>query len=273
MPVLSKATVVVRDVRKTYKSQNGPVPFRRKKGLDVEALKGVSFVAKQGESIGLIGTNGSGKSTLLSIISSGESPTSGLVLSSSQPTLLSVNAVLQSTLTGWQNIRLGLLAKGITRREIEKLVKEVGEWSSIGSALDRPLGTYSSGMRARLKYSIATAVPSEILLVDEALGTGDASFAAKATRRMQDFLDEAGTVFVVAHSANTIKTQCNRAIWLEKGEIIADGDVEEVVDTYSEWSRLNSVGDEGSAEELRIEALDKYERPQIILSREAESML
>ena len=168
---------------------------------------------------------------------------------------------------------MGLLAKGIPRKEVGSLAKEVGKWSEIGKALERPLGTYSSGMRARLKFSIATAVPSEILLVDEALGTGDASFAAKATKRMGHFLDDAGTVFVVAHSAKTIKTQCRRAIWLEKGVVVADGNANEVVDSYSAWSQMTSRGESAQAGKLLEDMRSKYRKPGIILEHEAEKFL
>lgn len=265
-----KATVVARNVSKDYRETGLRLRKSISREREVNALKGVSMVVSEGESVGLIGTNGSGKSTLLNIISGGEALSGGDVWTSAKPTLLSVGAVLQSASTGWQNIQLGLLAKGLPRKEVEALTRSAGEWSELGSALSRPIGTYSSGMRARLKFSIATAVPSEILLVDEALGTGDASFAAKAKRRMQEFLENSASVIVVSHSANTIKAQCSRAIWLEQGRVVADGEVHEVVDNYTQWSKLVSEDDLDDAEILLAELEQEYIKPCIVFDREAE---
>lgn len=273
MQVSNRVTVVARNVSKTFFPQKTLLSLGAKRRNIVQAVQPLSFVACEGDSIGLIGSNGSGKSTLLNMISGSEVPTTGEILVSEQPTMLSVAAVLQSELTGWQNVRLGLLAKGLSKAQVNEIWREVGEWSSIGDALDRPYRSYSSGMRARLKFAIATAVPTEILLVDEALGTGDASFSAKATRRMQGFLEQAGSIFLVSHSANTIKTQCNRAIWLEQGVLIADGEVDMIVDAYSTWSDLVSKEREEEANAIISELQNCDRRTTVVFDDEAQKAL
>lgn len=233
-------TIVARNLGKTYYLTKGGEDRglgSRKNRVAIEALKPLSFIARSGESIGVIGRNGSGKSTLFSLLAGNESPTQGEVLVRSEPTLLSVSAALQPHLTAPDNVRLGLLAKGILPKEVEQMKHEVAAWADIGTAIDRPLRTYSSGMAARLKFSIATAVKPDILLVDEALATGDSAFNARAEERMNSFLEQAGTVLLVTHSISTIRNQCTRAIWLHEGELIADGSSEEVTHFYRTWSK------------------------------------
>lgn len=263
-------TVVVRNLKKTFVvnksgSELTLSPYRRR----VEALKGVSFVAERGESIGVLGRNGSGKSTLLNVIAGNEKPTSGDILVSSVPSLLSVSAALQSHLSGRQNVRLGLLAQGLPPKNVRALENEVGEWAQIGEALDRPLNTYSSGMKARLKFAISTANHPEILMVDEALATGDAAFAQRAKERMQTFLRNSGTVFIVSHSPGALKQHCNRAIWLHLGEVLADGSVEDVGEEYAKWSRYSAAGDSNSADLVLDEMRSNYESPEIVFDSEA----
>ena len=244
MLTISNPTIVARDVTKEYRSRK---TLFGKSPAPVTALKDVSLVASKGESIGLIGKNGSGKSTLLKLIAGGERPTKGEVRVSSQPTLLGVSAALQSQLSGIKNIELGLLAMGLSRAQVKELSSQVAEWSDIGDAIERPMKTYSSGMQSRLKFAISTAVKQEILLVDEALSTGDATFKQKAQERMESFIEGAGTVFLVAHSSKTIAQYCSRAIWLHKGEIINDGPCEVVNRQYDHWSRLVSMREYGKA--------------------------
>jgi len=198
----------------------------------IEAVNGVSFETRRGEAIGVIGSNGSGKSTLLSALAGLIKPTSGEILVSSEPKLLGVGAVLLNGATGIRNIRLGCLALGMSSEELDDRVAEIVEFTGLGEAIDRPLKTYSAGMRARLHFAISTAVQPEILLVDEALAVGDKEFRKKSRAKIESLLANAGTLFLVSHSTRQIEKLCTRGLWLEKGKILADGPVTDVVAEY-----------------------------------------
>lgn len=198
----------------------------------IEAVNGISFETRRGEAIGVIGSNGSGKSTLLSALAGLIKPTSGEILVSCEPKLLGVGAVLLNGATGIRNIRLGCLALGMSSDELDDRVAEIVEFTGLGEAIDRPLKTYSAGMRARLHFAISTAVQPEILLVDEALSVGDKDFRKKSRAKIESLLANAGTLFLVSHSTNEIQRLCTRGLWLEKGKILADGPVTDVVAEY-----------------------------------------
>lgn len=274
--MLDNPTVVVRDLGKKFYltkqgEEKGLVPLSKRTA--VEALKPLSFAAYSGESIGIIGQNGSGKSTLFEIIAGNERPTSGSVLVSEQPTLLSVSAALQQHLNARDNARLGLLAKGMKPAQIDEILDEVVEWADIGDAVNRPLRTYSSGMAARLKFSIATAIRSEILLVDEALATGDAAFTGRAQTRMQSMLADAATIFLVSHSIGTIRAQCSRTIWLHEGELIADGPTRHVTQMYQRWTKFSAERDRVKANQILRRMKADFKPSSIILFSEAARYL
>ena len=203
----------------------------------IHAVKGVSFTARHGESIGIIGTNGSGKSTLLKAIAGLLSPTEGKIFVSGIPSLLGVSAVLMGDLTGERNIMIGGLALGLSKKEVSERFDEIAEFAGIGDAIYLPMKTYSAGMGARLRFAISTAATPDVLMIDEALATGDAGFQARSRERIDEIRETAGTVFVVAHSQATIRAMCNRVIWLEQGQIRMDGDPEEVTAAYDEYSK------------------------------------
>lgn len=198
----------------------------------VHALKGVSFVARANESIGIIGTNGSGKSTLMRTITGLTPPSRGAVYAKSRPNLLGVGAALMNDLSGSRNIILGGLAMGLTREEIEARYDDIVEFTGLRDFIDMPMRTYSSGMSARLKFGIATAAHHEILIVDEALSVGDRDFRKRSEARIREIREAAGTIFLVSHSMRSIRDTCNRTIWIEKGELRADGDTADVVAEY-----------------------------------------
>lgn len=200
----------------------------------VHALKGVTFVAHANESIGIIGTNGSGKSTLMRTITGLTPATRGAVYAKSRPNLLGVGAALIPDLSGGNNIILGGLAMGMERSEIEAQYDDIVEFTGLQDFIDMPMRTYSSGMSARLKFAIATAKQHEILIVDEALSVGDRDFQKKSEKRIRDIRERAGTVFLVSHSMRSIRDTCNRTIWIEKGELRADGDTDSVVKEYEQ---------------------------------------
>jgi teichoic acid transport system ATP-binding protein len=247
---LASPTVIVDDVHVTYRVQGvgggsvtpgsdavsalrriirrGPAP-----GVQyIKAVRGVSFVAREGDAIGLIGRNGSGKSTLLQAIAGLLPTASGRIYTSAQPSLLGVNAALLPQLTGERNIELGSLAMGLTPDEAAARRDAIVDFAGIGDFVAYPMSTYSSGMGARLRFAIAASVTHEILLIDEALATGDAEFQRKSQERIMELRDQAGTVFLVTHSSQIVRETCNRAIWLEQGKVLMDGDVNTVVDAY-----------------------------------------
>lgn len=227
---------------------------RRPSLVTVTALKEISLVVERGESVGIIGRNGSGKSTIMKLISGQVAPTSGSIFASSTPILLGVNAALVPELSGDQNVVLGCLAMGMDFREIADRFDDIVELSGLGSAIYLPMKSYSSGMASRLRFAIAAAVNPEILLVDEALNTGDAQFASRSKVRMDELREQAGCVFIVSHSLDTIRDMCTRVLWLDKGELIMDGEPMETTQSYKEFSALLARGNNISAWKIRDEA-------------------
>lgn len=201
----------------------------------INAIQGVSFVAHQGESIGIIGANGSGKSTLLRAVAGLLPPTSGKVYIKGEPALLGVNAALIPALTGLRNITLGGLAAGLPKREVELRTPAVAEFAELGQYLQLPMNSYSSGMASRLKFAISTISMPDILMIDEALATGDAAFQKKSLERIEEVRENAGTVFFVSHSLEAVRKMCSRAIWLNKGKAVMDGNVDAVADAYNQY--------------------------------------
>lgn len=263
-------SVIVRNVSKKYVingSQSNDAQIVKHIGnkTTVDALRKVSFVVYGGESVGLIGLNGSGKSTILRMISGGEACTSGDVLVRSQPTLLDVAPALQGDLTGEQNIFLGCLAVGMSPSEAKRQIPLITEWTQLGDAMKRPMLTYSSGMRSRLSFAIATAVDPDILLIDEALSTGDSAFSIRARKRMESLLQRAGNLFLVSHSIGTVEELCSRSIWLHNGKVIADGDTQEVCPQYHEWGRLLGKDDKSLAQNYLSSVVEGYREPIIEL--------
>ncbi|MFI6283975.1 ABC transporter ATP-binding protein [Streptomyces sp. NPDC051018] len=206
----------------------------------VHAVRGVSFTAHRGEAIGLIGTNGSGKSTLLRAIA-GLLPTEkGKVYTDGQPSLLGVNAALMGDLTGERNVVLGGLAMGMSREEIRDRYQGIVDFSGInekGDFITLPMRTYSSGMGARLRFAIAAAKDHDVLMIDEALATGDRKFQIRSEQRIRELRKHAGTVFLVSHSLGSIRDTCDRVLWLEKGVLMMDGPTADVLKAYEAETR------------------------------------
>lgn len=203
----------------------------------VPALRGVSFTASEGETIGVIGHNGSGKSTLFRAMS-GLIPTSpGTIWAADRPVLLGVNAALVSELSGENNIKLGLLAMGFTPEEASAHVDEIADFAELNEFIHHPMRTYSSGMGARLRFAIASAKAHSILLIDEALSVGDRRFKLKSEQRIRELRDSAGLVMIVSHSVSSLKDTCERVLWIHKGELRADGLADEVINDYVRWTK------------------------------------
>ncbi|MCW2883478.1 MAG: teichoic acid transport system ATP-binding protein [Streptosporangiaceae bacterium] len=207
---------------------------------EVHAVKGVSFTAYRGEAVGLIGSNGSGKSTLLRAVAGLLAPHKGRVYTDGQPSLLGVNAALMNDLSGERNVVLGCLAMGMSPRQIRDHYQDIVEFSGInehGDFISLPMRTYSSGMAARLRFSIAAAKTHDVLMIDEALATGDLRFKKRSEDRIRELRKEAGTVILVSHNNRSIRDTCDRTIWLESGVIRMDGPTDEVLRAYEESAR------------------------------------
>lgn len=198
----------------------------------VHAVKGVSFDVREGEAVGFVGSNGSGKSTLLAAIAGLLAPSQGEILVSEEPKLMGVGATLIHAATGARNIRIGCLALGMSPDEVDERFDEIVAFTELGEAIHRPLNTYSSGMRARLHFAIATSLVPRILLIDEALAVGDRTFKAKSSERIRSLLDGAGTLLLVSHSMAELRQHCRRGIWLEQGVLRADGPMDDVIGEY-----------------------------------------
>ncbi len=198
------------------------------------ALREVSLTVRQGETIGIVGRNGAGKSTLLKVISRVLKPTAGQAeVRGSLSPILELGTGFDHELTGLENIFLNALLLGRTRREIDARVEEIVEFSGLGDFIRTPIRNYSSGMLARLGFSVATAWVPEILILDEVLAVGDAAFTQKCEERIRQFHDAGTTVLMVSHSAKAVRDNCSRCVWLDAGRLRADGPTEEVLRLYA----------------------------------------
>lgn len=273
---LQSPNIIAENVQVRY-TVNTNDPGQRSKGLrriadaavgrrgqtTVRALRGVNFVAGEGEMVGIVGANGSGKSTFLRNIAGVEQPDRGRILVRYQPLLLGVSAALQPALSGSENVRLGCLAMGLSPDEAAEAFDRVVELSALGAAIHRPMGTYSSGMGARLRFAIALAARPKILLIDEALSTGDATFAERSERAMDELLAEAGTVLLVNHAAKVIQELCTRAVWMHRGEILMNGPAEAVAEKYRWWAWNVAKGKEDIADKLLADVMSNAVKEEI----------
>src|SRR5215472_12700769 len=204
---------------------------------DFDALRGVSLEVPTGQMLGLIGRNGSGKSTLLKIIAGVYRPTSGRVhVEGTLAPLIELGAGFHSELTGRENIMLNGLLMGYSREEMRKREQSIIEFAELGDFIDSPIKQYSSGMHTRLAFAVATEVDPDILIVDEILAVGDSGFQKKCFARIDKFREAKKTILFVSHAMPQITEHCDRAVLLDRGSIIADGEPEDVVDFYRSLS-------------------------------------
>ena len=216
------------------------------------ALRSASFTVRRGESIGVIGPNGAGKSTLLLVLAGIITPSEGQVeVDGHISTLLSLSAGFDQELSGYDNIALAGALMGIPHETVQQITPEVVEFADIGAFIDAPLKTYSSGMRARLGFAIATAVDPDILLLDEVLQTGDEVFREKSRQRIISILTAAKAVVLVTHDMTWVTEFCTRAILIEDGRVTLDGSPEEVVQTHREHSAARRAARREQIERMR----------------------
>lgn len=199
------------------------------------ALRDINFNLKKGDRLGILGLNGAGKSTLLKVIAGVLKPTEGNVNTKGKIVpLLELGAGFDKDYTGAENIYLYGAMLGYSKEFIREKYDEIVEFSELKDFINVPIKNYSSGMKARLGFSIATVVEPDILILDEVLSVGDAKFKKKSEKRIKDMFEKGVTVLFVSHSLAQVQSLCNRAILLEKGHLIADGSIDEVSELYSE---------------------------------------
>lgn len=202
-----------------------------------KALKGVSFEVEQGKILGIIGKNGSGKSTMLRAIAGIFSPDKGKIdLHGNSISLLSIGVGFNKKLTGKENIYLSGMLLGFSESEIAKKEKEIIEFADIGSFIDKPVKTYSSGMYSKLAFAITAILETDIMLIDEVLSVGDAKFKEKSYNKMKELIsDDHRTVIIVSHSLGTISELCDEVLWLNDGEIVMIDTPDKVLPKYKEF--------------------------------------
>lgn len=259
-------TVIVKNVYKKYKMHTKSseklldVILPGGYGEDFYALQDISFTAKKGDVIGLIGVNGSGKSTLSNIISGVIPPTSGTVETIGQTSLIAIASGLNNQLTGRENIELKCLMLGFNKKQIKDMEPDIIEFADIGKFIDQPVKKYSSGMKSRLGFAISVTVNPDILIIDEALSVGDQAFAQKSKNKMFEFKEKGKTIFFVSHSMGQIKEFCEKAIWLEYGEIKQYGPVSEVIPEYEKFLQKYKSMTAAEQKKFREEVINKQSK-------------
>ncbi|MGA2588351.1 MAG: ABC transporter ATP-binding protein [Bryobacteraceae bacterium] len=198
------------------------------------ALKHVSFTLQRGESLAVIGRNGAGKSTLLGLVAGLSKPDEGTVTVNGQvAALLELGSGFHPSLTGRENVRLNAALLGLTRKQTNRVFEEIVEFSGVRDFINEPLRTYSTGMVMRLAFSVAIHTAPEVLLIDEVLAVGDAAFQAKCFEKLHEFRNAGKTLLCVSHATPIIQTLCDRALWLDHGELILSGSVADVSAAYA----------------------------------------
>lgn len=252
LPSDSDIAIEVEDLHVTYRASIDRAPslrslvLRRDRGArfrEIDAIRGISFNVERGSVLGVIGSNGAGKTTLMRTIAGIIPPTAGRVTIRGEVTaMLSMGVGFRTDLSGRDNIRLGGLASGMSRTEVEAAAERIIDFAELHDFIDLPVRTYSSGMRSRLAFSVATQASPDILLVDEALSAGDARFKRRAAERIEALCNGSSTVLLVSHGLSSITSMCDQAVWLDQGSIRSAGAPDDVVAAYTD-----SVGETASA--------------------------
>jgi ABC-type polysaccharide/polyol phosphate transport system ATPase subunit len=207
--------------------------WKRREQVDFYAIKDVSFEIERGNSVAIVGSNGAGKSTLLSLIYGLAEPTEGsITVNGKVAALLELGSGFHADLTGAENLVLNASLLGFSRKETTALFDSIVDFAGLAEVIDEPLRTYSSGMSMRLAFSIAVNVDPDILIVDEVLGVGDQAFQAKCHDRIRSFRAAGGTLLFVSHSPTLVAGFCDRTLWLDHGELVMEGETEQVVAAY-----------------------------------------
>lgn len=230
---------------------------RRQYYRELWALREINLAIMPGEVIGIIGKNGSGKSTLLQLICGTLTPTTGEVeINGRLAALLELGAGFNPEFTGRENIWMNAAIIGLTQQEIADRIEQIIDFSEIRPFVDQPVKTYSSGMYVRLAFSIAISVDPDILIIDEALSVGDGAFARKSFNRIMQLRDSGKTILFCSHSLFQIESLCNRAFWINQGELMAEGDVKQVVTAYQQFLDLGVLSSDNNGIAATIQQND-----------------
>lgn len=226
------ALISLRDVACTFYARKSRIKLRQ-----VEALKNISLDIHEGETLGIIGANGAGKSTFLQVLAQILMPTQGefYMREGLAVSLLTLQLGFSPDLTGCENAILGAMYLGYTRKEAEGRLQRVLDFAELGAWADEPIRTYSTGMSARLGFAVALEMESDIMLIDEIMGVGDAYFQQKSTKVLLEKMQSGQTTVLVSHSDVTMRSLCSRVVWLHKGTIRMIGDSDDVLDEYGKW--------------------------------------
>ncbi len=209
---------------------------------EVHAVRDVSFDVANGTAFGIIGANGAGKSTIMRALAGILPPTEGRIeVWGRASTLLALGVGFNAMLTGRENVILGGLASGLSRREVQERADDVAEWAELGEFIDAPMRTYSSGMFSRLAFSVAVHMKPDILMIDEALSAGDAKFREKANAKMDELRASARAMFLVSHGLSSIREMCTDCIWMHKGQIMMHDTPEACIDAYTEFVKVGKT--------------------------------
>jgi len=227
------------DRRPTFKTRVKALARGKKQTRVVQALKNVNLDVEYGHVLGVIGANGAGKSSLMRCIAGILPPSQGRIeVYGSVSTLLALGVGFNPSMSGRDNVYLGGLAAGMSREEINGHFEEIASFSELGDAIDAPMRTYSSGMFARLAFSVAATVRPDILIIDEALSTGDAKFKEKSLNRVKELRSDDRALILVSHAMQTLRETCNDVVWLDKGKVISRGEPNQVIDAYQEFLQV-----------------------------------
>ena len=248
-------TVSVQNVSITYRTTFEKVPTfksaivrfgRGERAIrEVHAVQNMSFDVPRGSAVGIIGANGAGKSTLMRSLAGVLPPTSGRIeVRGKISSLLALGVGFNGQLSGRENVILGGLAAGLSRAAVEQRADEIAEFAEIGDFMDLPMRTYSSGMFQRLAFSVSAHMDPDILLIDEALSAGDASFKVKSAAKMQELMESARAMFLVSHSLGAIQQMCTDCIWMHKGKLMMHDTPDRCIEAYT---RFLHVGEEAFA--------------------------
>lgn len=230
---------------------------------DFWALRGIDFQAMSGESVAVIGTNGSGKSTLMNIISGTTDATTGSFSVDGVVSLIAVQTGLKGDLSGRVNIRMKGLMMGMSEAEIDAKTDEIIAFSELGVFIDQPVKTYSSGMRSKLGFSISVHSDPDVLIVDEALSVGDATFTRKSLDKMKEFQEQGKTIFFVSHSLDQVREMADKVLWIERGEVKQYGPTVDVLAAYEEYVAANKKMSE--VERKLLQSTERYEQTNFSL--------